>query len=85
MQRIEISINGERRAVDTPAKLIEVLEVSGFTAEGAAIAVNESVVPRAEHAALTLQDGDRVHVVASAAPTGAADPATRKELPAKLD
>lgn len=36
-------------------------------------------------AGAALQDGDRVHVVASAAPTGTADPATRKELPAKLD
>ena len=32
-----------------------------------------------------LTEGDRVRVVASALPVGAADTATRKELPAKLD
>lgn len=63
MQHIEISINGERRIVDAPASLIQALEATGFTAEGAAIAVNESVVPRGEHAAVTLQDGDRIEVL----------------------
>ena len=32
-----------------------------------------------------LQEGDRVRVDASALPVAGADPATRKELPAKLD
>ena len=32
-----------------------------------------------------VEDGDRVRVAASALPGGAADSATRKELPAKLD
>lgn len=36
-------------------------------------------------AGAALQDGDRVHVVASDPPTDAADPATSKELPAKFD
>jgi HlyD family secretion protein len=36
-------------------------------------------------AAAPLQEGDRVRVVASDLPADAADPATRKELPAKLD
>ena len=32
-----------------------------------------------------VEEGDRVRVVGSGLPVGAADPATRKELPAKLD
>lgn len=59
---IQILVNGisrETRA-GTVAQLLQELEVPGT---GVAVAVNESVVRRAEHASFALQEADKVEII----------------------
>lgn len=58
-----IHLNGEPRDVpdgSTVAALLELLEVR---MKGVAVERNLEVIPRAEHAATVLTEGDRVEVV----------------------
>ncbi len=60
---MQIEVNGERREVaegTTIAGLLRELEV---TQPHVAVEVNLEVVPRAQHAETSLQDGDRLEVV----------------------
>jgi sulfur carrier protein len=60
---VKISLNGEPR--ETTAKNVALLlEELGLARQGGlAVEVNASVVPRSEHAATPLKDGDLVEVV----------------------
>lgn len=60
---MHIQLNGQPHplaAVTTLAQLVEQLELSG---KRIAIEVNDELVPRSEHAAHRLDDGDRVEIV----------------------
>ncbi len=62
---IRIVLNGEPREVDDGATILALLRQLGGDSQGApvAVAVNLSVIPRAEHDQRELRDGDRVDVV----------------------
>ena len=60
---MNIVLNGEQRSLDgalTLRGLIDELELAG---KRLAVEVNQEVVPRSEHAAYHLRDGDRVEIV----------------------
>lgn len=59
---MKIVLNGEPRDVAANT-LAEMLTECGFTAR-VATAVNEEFVPATQRAALSLNDGDRIEVVA---------------------
>lgn len=60
---MEIFVNGEPRNVDDGAALDVVLIALGFEPKRIAVAVNETFVPRTEHAGRALAPGDRIDVV----------------------
>lgn len=57
-----IIVNG-RPVETTVAPLREVLEALGFELEFAAVAVNETLIPRARIESMMPGDGDRIEVV----------------------
>lgn len=59
---LEISLNGEPRVVKAHT-LAQLLAELGWSAQGVAIAVNESVVPRAKHGEFPLKSGDRLEII----------------------
>ena len=60
---MHLTLNGE--PVDRDARTL--LDLVGALPAGHAVAVNREVVPRAEHGAHRLQDGDVVDVVSAVA------------------
>jgi sulfur carrier protein len=64
---MRLTINGaDREFVDgmTVAVLLDELAVRR---DGTAVALNDDVVPRGEHAARTLADGDRLEIIVAVA------------------
>ena len=63
MNLLNVSVNGEARALATGTTLDTL--VADFTAapSGVAAAVNETVVPRSQWSGTLLDDGDRVEVL----------------------
>jgi sulfur carrier protein len=57
---MNITVNGEPRTVD-PGAVVAALVPDDPA--GIAVALNATVVPRAEHATTPLQDGDVVEIV----------------------
>ena len=60
---MNIILNGEKHGLAEPLTvrgLIAALELDG---KRLAVEVNEEVIPRSEHAAFRLNDGDRVEIV----------------------
>lgn len=58
-----VSLNGEWQEIDV-AQLSDALAVWNYTNGKYAVAVNGEFVPRSQYAAVELQDGDTVDVVA---------------------
>lgn len=59
-----ISLNGKPHALGTPGTVATLLRDLGLAGRGGiAVEVNEEVIPRSEHAARELHEGDRVEVV----------------------
>jgi sulfur carrier protein len=58
-----VFVNGERREVDAPATLDQVLGLGGQAPRGFAVALDGEVVPRARHRTTTLDEGARVEIV----------------------
>ena len=56
-------VNGEERQVAADTTVRELLAALGLADTLVAVERNEEVVPRAQHAATVLVDGDRVEVV----------------------
>jgi thiazole synthase len=59
----KITVNAEPRTLPDPTTVAELLRHLGKEASKLAVEVNRDVVPRAEHAARTLADGDAVEIV----------------------
>jgi sulfur carrier protein len=59
---MKITLNGEasETSVETVAQLLESLQISPT---GVAVAVNQSVVRRAEHPQFRLHEGDAIEVI----------------------
>ncbi|GAA3495794.1 sulfur carrier protein ThiS [Streptomyces prasinosporus] len=60
---MNISVNGEPRAVEPGTALDVVVRSLTAAPSGVAAALNETVVPRAQWPATTLSEGDRVEVL----------------------
>ena len=63
MPRIEISINGEQTLVARATSVEAALREAGYAFDHAAVALNESFLPRDQYANQLLEAGDRVEVV----------------------
>ena len=60
---MQIVVNGEPREVAQPLTVADLLDELNLPPRGVAVEVNLQIVPRARHAELRLQDGDRLEVV----------------------
>jgi sulfur carrier protein len=60
---VKVAVNGAQRELQAGATVALLLDDLGVPHDGVAVAVNERVVPRSQHATLELTDGDRVEVV----------------------
>lgn len=60
---ISLSVNGKRRELEGPVKLIDFLESSGVNLQFVAVAHNGDVVARERLEQVVLDDGDVVEVV----------------------
>jgi sulfur carrier protein len=60
---LHIVVNGEERAVTEGTTVAGLLEVLGLSRQHVAVEANHEIVPRAEHEARTLAEGDRLEIV----------------------
>ncbi|MFG2333801.1 sulfur carrier protein ThiS [Streptomyces sp. NPDC048604] len=60
---MNVSVNGEPRALPAPLSLDALVATLTAAASGVAAAVNETVVPRSEWPATVLAEGDRVEIL----------------------
>ena len=63
MQPIEVSINGNRTLIPSTTTIEAALKSSGYQLQYAAVALNDSFVPRDDYTTQMLQPGDRVEVL----------------------
>ena len=62
-----IRVNGEAQQVADGATLGALLDGLGVRRNGTAVALNDDVVPRAEHGSTALRDGDRLEIIVAVA------------------
>mgnify|MGYP003585109841 CR=1 FL=1 len=59
-----IAVNGEPKILEKPQSLADAIQHWGYTGAPIAVAHNDEFVPRSRYAAIPLQDGDRLEIVA---------------------
>jgi thiamine biosynthesis protein ThiS len=62
-QGIHVSVNGEDVSIPTGSTLAELMRRLSLEGRPVAVEHNRRVVPRAEHAAVRLNHGDKVEIV----------------------
>lgn len=66
-----ITVNGQEHTIEAPTTVAQVvrllLDEAGPSTKGAAVALNEHVVPRGRWESVTIADGDRLEVLAAVA------------------
>ena len=60
---ITITLNGENRSIDADSSIAELLENLKINNRYCAVERNQQLVPREQHEACRLEDGDQVEVV----------------------
>lgn len=60
---MKILLNGEPRELGPARTVHDLLALAGYAGRRVAVEVNRTIVPRSEHAARELADGDRVEIV----------------------
>ncbi|TFH85294.1 sulfur carrier protein ThiS [Billgrantia azerbaijanica] len=60
---MQIQLNGEVRDLASDLTVAQLLEELGLAGRRIAVERNEEIVPRSEHAATRLADGDRLEIV----------------------
>jgi sulfur carrier protein len=60
---MQISVNGDTLEMREGASLTELVEQMGLTGKRIAIELNAEIIPRSEHAATALTQGDSVEIV----------------------
>lgn len=60
---INLSINGTNLSLNEHVTIDELLEKQGISKMGIAVAVNESIVPRANHSVYKVTDGDKIEII----------------------
>ena len=63
MGGVAVTLNGQRREIAAGTRLVELLESMGVDVKRIAVERNRVVVPRKDHAGVTLDDGDELEVV----------------------
>jgi sulfur carrier protein len=64
---MRLVVNGTERDVASGATVAALLQTLALRREGVAVALNDDVVPRGEHATRTLNDGDRLEIIVAVA------------------
>ena len=60
---MDITLNGEPRQLAASTTITSLLEAEGLAGRRVAVEVNGTIVPRGQHEAHALDDGDRVEIV----------------------
>ena len=60
---IAVTVNGKRREIEREVDLAGLLLALEIDARGVAVARNGEVVPRDQHATVTVREGDSVEIV----------------------
>jgi sulfur carrier protein len=60
---MDITLNGEPRALAAPATITQLMQAEGLAERRVAVEVNGEIVPRSRHDAHALADGDRIEIV----------------------
>ncbi len=60
---MQIQLNGDARALEGEATISELIDSLGLAGRRIAVEVNEEIVPRSQHDATRLAEGDRVEIV----------------------
>ena len=60
---MEISVNGEQRSVADALSVAELLRGMGLEGKRLAVERNGEIVPKSNHAATALAEGDRIEIV----------------------
>ena len=60
---MEISVNGEQRSVAAALSVAELLREMGLEGKRLAVERNGEIVPKSNHAATPLAEGDRIEIV----------------------
>lgn len=63
---MEITVNNQKQILNEGESLIEVLAMSAVTPQGLAIAVNNTIVPKAEWPTYILKPNDKVVLIKAA-------------------
>jgi thiamine biosynthesis protein ThiS len=61
--QLRVTVNGEPRAIPAPATVADLVRLLQLQPSQVAVERNQKLVPRAEHLATALADGDRIEVV----------------------
>jgi sulfur carrier protein len=64
---MRLTVNGTEQDVAAGVTVAALLTTLAFRRDGVAVALNDDVVPRAEHATRTLNDGDRLEIIVAVA------------------
>ncbi|MBV8370959.1 MAG: sulfur carrier protein ThiS [Candidatus Eremiobacteraeota bacterium] len=62
-----VTVNGEARELADGTTLDSLLETIGVRRDGTAVALNDDVVPRAQHSGVVLRAGDRLEIIVAVA------------------
>lgn len=62
-QSFSIQLNGESYSIDGDARLLALVEKLSLRRGRIAIELNQSVIPKAEWASISLRPGDKVEIV----------------------
>lgn len=60
---MQVKVNGEAMELPNGATIAALIEQLALAGKRVAVEVNEDIVPRSQHPAFTLSEGDRVEVV----------------------
>jgi sulfur carrier protein len=64
---MRLNVNGTEREIADGATVATLLNELAIRRDGTAVALNDDVVPRAEHEARTLKNGDRLEIIVAVA------------------
>lgn len=60
---MQIQLNGDSHALEGEPTISDLIAALGLTGRRIAVEVNEEIVPRSQHEATRLAEGDRVEIV----------------------
>jgi sulfur carrier protein len=60
---VNFFVNGEPAALPNAATVVALLEARGLGGKRVAVEKNGEIVPKSQHATVTVADGDRIEIV----------------------